>query len=186
MYVVGSMYVRKYFDERTRHDVVEIVNNIKMSVEEAISKADWMSENVKEKAMKKLKMMKQFVAYSDEFLDRTTVDELHGGIVAKNVSFFANVLNIYKFWRRNYYSNLHKPIDPSSWMEHRDVAVVNAFYDRSMNYMDLPAGILQVIYFYVTIIIPQLFSWINFFDHFKVLIEKSGKLKLNLACESDP
>ena len=112
-----------------------------------MKKIDWMEDGVKERARKKLSEMDQFIAYSDEFLEKEKVDELHSGLNVTETDFFANSLDIYKFWRRSEYNRLRLKIDRRSWIEHSYVALVNALYYPENNYMEFPAGILQG-YFY--------------------------------------
>lgn len=144
IFIAGSMYVRKYFDGASKNDIIEMANNIKRSFEDIISNSDWMSKEVKDRAKKKLFMMQQFIAYPDEFLDREKIDKLHEGIEVTQDQFFNNVLKLQKFWKKVYFSKLHDVIDPTSWMEHPLIAMVNAFYYPTNNYIEFPAGILQV------------------------------------------
>ncbi len=46
------------------------------------------------------------------------------------------------------YSLLRQKIDPTHWESHSTVALVNAFYNPSINSMEFPAGILQVNIFF--------------------------------------
>ncbi len=55
---------------------------IRRSFEDDILKnLDWMDDNVKERARKKLKLMDEFIAYSEEYLDKEKIDEMHKGIL---------------------------------------------------------------------------------------------------------
>jgi len=60
--------------------MVDITGYIRRSFENVILKnLDWMDETVKERAQKKLKLMDEFIAYSDEYLDKEKIDEMHKG-----------------------------------------------------------------------------------------------------------
>jgi hypothetical protein len=54
---------------------------------------------VKERAKKKLSEMEQFIAYSDEFLERDKLDELHRGIEISDKDLFGNTLNLLRYQR---------------------------------------------------------------------------------------
>ena len=148
IYVASSMYVKKYFKPEAKKEMVELTDYIRRAFEDdVLKKIDWMEDGVKERARKKLSEMDQFIAYSDEFLEKEKVDELHSGLNVTETDFFANSLDIYKFWRRSEYNRLRLKIDRRSWIEHSYVALVNALYYPENNYMEFPAGILQG-YFY--------------------------------------
>lgn len=144
IYVASSMYARKYFDSESKNEVAEIANNIRWAFEVIIQDIDWMSKKVKERAMKKLFMMQQYIGFMDEYLDKEKIDGLHQGIEVTTEKFFDNVINLYKFWRASDYRKLRIKIDPTSWKEHYLIAIVNAFYYLTNNYMVFPAGFLQV------------------------------------------
>ena len=105
IYVASSMYVKKYFKPEAKKEMIELTDYIRKSFEDIVLPGiDWMDETVKEKAKKKLGEMDQFIAYSDEFLNKEKVDELHHGLEISETDFFGNALNLFKFWRKFDYS----------------------------------------------------------------------------------
>lgn len=72
---------------------------------------------------------------------------MHKNITISRTDYLENALNIIKFWRVFYYNKLREKIDSSSWLEHSDVSVVNAFYSSDANNIEFPAGILQGVFF---------------------------------------
>ena len=144
IYVASSMFVKKYFKPEAKKEMIELTNYIRRSFEEEIlQNIEWMDEKVKEKAKKKLAEMDQFIAYSDEFLEKDKIDGLHDGIQVSNSDLFGNALNLFKFWRAFDFNRLRNKIDRKSWIEHNFIALVNALYYPENNYMEFPAGILQ-------------------------------------------
>ena len=51
--------------------------------------------------------------------------------------------------RTFHYRHFREKINPKSWMYHKHVAVANAFYTPSQNFMEFPAGILQGVFFHL-------------------------------------
>ena len=138
------MYVKQYFKPEAKKEMLELTDNIRKSFEDVVlQNIDWMNDQVKERAKKKLSSMDQFIAYSDEFLDREKVDGLHKGLQISPKDLFGNAINLNKFWKKFYFSRLREKIDRTSWIEHNYIALVNAFYYPENNYMEFPAGILQ-------------------------------------------
>jgi len=139
------MYVRKHFKPEAKRELEEIVRYLRRSFKDIILKGiDWMPDEVKKRAEVKLEAMGQYIAYDDEYTNRTLVNELHDGLKISTDDFYGNVLHLKKFWRLDGYNKLRKQVDSSSWLEHYLVAMVNAYYDGSTNFMGFPAGILQV------------------------------------------
>ena len=145
IYVASSMFVKKYFKPEAKKEMLELTNYLRRSFEEEIlQNINWMSEKVKDRAKKKLAEMDQFIAYSDEFLEKDKIDGLHQGIQISETDLFGNALNLLKFWRTFDFKNrLRNKVDRKSWLEHKFIALVNAFYSGYNNYIEFPAGILQ-------------------------------------------
>lgn len=147
-FVAGSMYARKYFKQEAKKLMVDMTNYIRKAFKEDILEhLDWMDEDTKARAEKKLEKMDQFIAYSDEFLDKEKVDGLHRGIEIADDEYLENTLRLIRFWRKFYYNELRDKVDPTLWTEHGLVTVVNAFYNPGQNNFEFPAGILQGAFF---------------------------------------
>ena len=71
------------------------------------------------------------------------MDGLHKDLKVTPTDYLENTLNIIKFWRMFYYNRLKDKIDPTSWLEHSGVTLVNAIYDGNLNTIEFPAGVLQ-------------------------------------------
>jgi predicted metalloendopeptidase len=147
-FVAGSMYARRYFKAEAKVAMVEMTSYIRTAFKEDILvNLDWMDATTKKRAETKLEKMDQFIAYSDEFLVKEKVDDLHKTVTVEVDDYLGNTLNLIKFWRRFYYNQLRDKINPKSWLEHSLVSVVNAFYNPGQNNMEFPAGILQGVFF---------------------------------------
>ena len=78
---VGSMYAREYFPIEKKNDAVKQVQYIRKAFEFLAPHITWMDEETKSNALEKLRAMGQFIAYPDEFLDRSTMDDYYKGVV---------------------------------------------------------------------------------------------------------
>jgi membrane metallo-endopeptidase-like protein 1 len=148
IYVASSMYVKKYFKPEAKKEMIELSDYIRKSFEDTVlPNIDWMDERVKERAKKKLAEMEQFIAYSDEFLDKDKVDNLHKGLVISPTDLVGNAINLYKFWRKFERSRLREKIDRRSWLEHSYVALVNF---RILSFIPKRLSVLIIkIFFYI-------------------------------------
>ena len=78
---VGSMYAREYFPIEKKNDAVKQVQYIRKAFEFLAPHITWMDEETKSNALEKLRAMGQFIAYPDEFLDRSTMDDYYKGVL---------------------------------------------------------------------------------------------------------
>ena len=76
---VGSMYARKYFDTHEKLPVTQIFEYLRRSFHQMLEVTEWMGDEAKEMARKKLKSMKQNIAYPDEMLNQTIMDQYYEG-----------------------------------------------------------------------------------------------------------
>lgn len=142
--VAGSMYVRHYFKPEEKKVVETMISYIRAAFDGMLDKVDWMDEITREKAKKKLKNMDQFIAYPDEVLDESIIEEFYGPLDAMSPeTYLQNDLKLNKFSTARALKQLREKIDTKHWTEHYVVALVNAFYNPDVNSIEFPAGILQ-------------------------------------------
>ena len=144
---VGSMYVREYFTQEQKNVALEIVENIKREYKVMFSDIDWMDVLTWERALEKIDNMNSFVAYADEVLDNDLINQYYEGLQLNSESFLENILELRRFMFSSTVREIRNPIDKSSWKQHGGAAVVNAFYSRQRNWISIPAGILDGIFF---------------------------------------
>ena len=142
----GSMYARKYFKKEEKTAVEDMIGYLRKAFAQIVRNLDWMDDETKVEALKKLDKMDQYIAYPNEVLDQTTIDEYYKELVVTN-DFFENELNQNKFSDKKSILRLREKYDPKHWTNHDDVAVVNAFYSSGTNSIKFPAGILQDLFF---------------------------------------
>ena len=157
IYAVSSMYARHIFDIKAKKEVVDMSNYLRKAFSKMLDDITWMDDETKIEARKKLEKMRQFIAYPDEFLDKEKVDEIYSKLDMDEDSYLENVLKLSKFFTKYYALQLREIVDPDDWREHRYVALVNAFYNPTLNNFEFPAGILQGTFFH-----PDVPKYLNY------------------------
>ena len=142
-YAVGSLYARHVFDLEAKKQVDDMTNYIRKSFNVILQEIDWMDDETKTEAFKKLDDMHQTLAYPEEYLDQEKVDDIHKGLVMKENDYLGNVLKLSIHFKKLKVVKLREPVDPYDWKDFLGVAVLNAFFNGDFNKMDFPAGILQ-------------------------------------------
>ena len=141
------MYVRSYFKPEDKKMMENMIKYIREAFNIILNDLDWMDDETKKKALKKLKAMTQYIAYPDELLDPKELNSRYGGMKINRGLYYENALDAARFWRRLQFQELRQKIDPTHWTQHQTSAVVNAFYNPETNSMEFPAGILQGVFF---------------------------------------
>lgn len=136
---VGQLYVKKYFPEENKRYMVNLVENLRKSLSKHISALDWMSDATKARALEKLTALKVKIGYPDKWKDYS---ELH---IDKEKSYLDNVLEASRWFTRDNYSKMDKPVDREEWF--MTPQTVNAYYSPLTNEICFPAGILQPPFF---------------------------------------
>lgn len=92
---VSSMYVREYFyDERIKHDIGEMVIEIRHEFEKLLLKNDWMDAETKEEALKKLHSMSSNIAYPKELLNNSLIEEYYRDLQLNETNYLQSAINI--------------------------------------------------------------------------------------------
>jgi putative endopeptidase len=133
--VLGQIFVKEYFPEKTKERYVKLVEEMRTSFKEHIEKLDWMSPETKEKAYYKLSKVNPKVGYPDKWKNFSTL-EINRGPYA------LNVLRANEWWHNFSAAKLGKPVDRTEW----DITpqTYNAYYNPSNNEIVLPAGIFTI------------------------------------------
>ncbi len=127
--LIGQVYVAEYLPRGTKAKLLEIGNAIKAVYAERIKKLDWMSDETKTKALKKLDAIIMKVGYPDSWKDLSIM-------AIDRSSFVHNVMNANR-WRFNYMiAKYGKPVDRTEW--DMEPQTYNAYYNPSNNEIVVP------------------------------------------------
>lgn len=136
---VGQMYVKKYFPEENKQKMLEIVNQLQKSLGEHIAALDWMSDETKEYAEKKLSSFTVKIGYPDKWKDYSSLT------VDPKLSYYDNLRSANAWYVADNLSKLGQKTDKSEWG--MTPQTVNAYYNPTTNEICFPAAILQPPFF---------------------------------------
>ena len=137
----GSLFVRKYFDENSKYDTITLVHELQQSFREILNETDWIDDQTKRLAEKKVNAMSLKIGYPDFILSHHKLDEKYAELLIHPEKYFENTLNVLQFLSREEQKKVGQPVNKTLWQTYP--AIVNAFYSRSKNQIMFPAGILQ-------------------------------------------
>lgn len=136
--LLGQLYVEKYFTPAAKQYMVGLVNNLKEVLGDRIKRLEWMSDETKTRALKKLSTFSVKIGYTDKW-------ETYSGLVIERNDYFGNLRRIGQ-WRYNFnLGQLGKPVDKTRFG--MTPPTVNASYSPNKNEITFPAGILQSPFF---------------------------------------
>ena len=136
---VGEMYVAKYFPEKDKQKMLQIVKNIQKGLSEHVAALDWMSEETKARAQEKLSSFIIKIGYPDKWKDYSTLE------IDAQKSYYQNLREASLWSMRDNLSKLGRPVDKTEWG--MTPQTVNAYYNPTTNEICFPAGILQPPFF---------------------------------------
>ncbi|XP_047105420.1 neprilysin-2-like [Schistocerca piceifrons] len=143
---VGAIYVRRYFNKAAKEAALEMVGDIRREFLRTLRQLDWMDEGTRKKALEKAKSMVAHIAYPDELLDDRKLDHFYEKLEINPTLYLESMLNVTKFLTNYTFSQLRQPINKTEWIIHKTTDV-NAAYDPAENSIEIPAGILQGVFF---------------------------------------
>lgn len=130
---VGSLYVRRYFDQTKKLRMVKIVQDLHRTFERMLKEVDWMDETTKAAALDKLRHMTPLIAYPDELLDDDKLSEHYKGFDVDPDSLIKTELNYNRYALKKAVELLNEPVKRFDWTNFGTAAEVNAFYSPSTN-----------------------------------------------------
>ncbi len=136
---VGQMYVKKYFPESYKNQVLDLVHQLQISLGQHIDSLEWMSDETKAYAREKLAAFTVKIGYPDKWKDYSTLT------VDPELSYLDNLLAANAWYVQDNLSKLGKETDRSEWG--MTPQTVNAYYNPTTNEICFPAAILQPPFF---------------------------------------
>jgi putative endopeptidase len=136
--LVAQEYVKVAFTPESKKRVNEMVDNLRESFRDRISKLDWMSATTKTKALEKLNSFTRKLGYPDKWTDMSQLR-------VSSESYIDNYFNSSEFWFKYNLNKLGKPVDKDEW--EMLPQTVNAYYNPVNNEIVFPAAIMQPPFF---------------------------------------
>ncbi len=136
--LLGKAFVEKHYSMAAQESINELVDNLLAVFQERISNLDWMSDETKEQALKKLNSIGRKLGFPEKWTDFSALkfspEDYIGNI---------NKAEAYSF--RENLAKLKQPVNKDEWG--MPAHMVNAYYHPLLNEIAFPAGIMQPPFF---------------------------------------
>ena len=132
---VGEIYVAKYFPEKDKVRMLDMVKNLQTALGQHIAALDWMSDATKAKAQEKLAAFTVKIGYPDKWKDYSTLT------IDPSESYWQNIKAASLWGTLDNLRKFGKPVDKDEWL--MSPQTVNAYYNPTTNEICFPAAILQ-------------------------------------------
>ncbi|HMK87939.1 MAG TPA: M13 family metallopeptidase [Steroidobacteraceae bacterium] len=140
-FAIGQLYVARKFSPSAKEAVTAMVSRIRDALSQDLQSLAWMSPATRAAAQRKLDLMELHIGYPDRWRDYSALPIDRGPYVL-------NVMRANEFEQRRQLAKIGQPVDRSEW--YMTPQTVNAYYNPTLNSLNLPAGILQPPYFDVS------------------------------------
>ncbi len=137
-FAIGKLYVERYFPPAAKEQVLDILHTIRETLQHDLQTLTWMTTLTRQAALEKLALIEERVGYPDKWWD-------YSNLKVDRSPYVVNIIRGNRFLIKRDLSKIAKPIDHSEWA--MTPQTINAYYDPSMNNINLPAGILQPPFF---------------------------------------
>ncbi|SFT71678.1 M13 family metallopeptidase [Arthrobacter sp. ov118] len=135
---VGQIYVARHFPDGHKARMQTLVANLIEAYRESITGLEWMGEETKLEALKKLDSFRAKIGFPDKWIDYSAVevdpDDLLG-----------NVERAHSADVDRHLDEVGKPVDREKWL--MTPQTVNAYYHPLLNEIVFPAAMLQPPFF---------------------------------------
>lgn len=135
---MGEIWVSRHFPPENKAMMDELVHSLLEAYHQALSTCDWMGEETRAAALKKLSTFTPKIGYPDRWID-------YSPLKVESLSLVDTVEAATRFHVQRRWDKLGGPVDRSEW--HMTPQTVNAYYDPTMNEIVFPAAILQAPFF---------------------------------------
>ena len=137
-FAIGKLYVEKYVPPQAKEQVQAILKTIRDVLHTDLKTLSWMTPATRTAALKKLDLMEGRVGYPSKWRDYSDLSIDRGPYVL-------NVLRSNQFLVKRELDKIGKPVDKTEWA--MTPQTINAYYDPSMNNINMTAGIMQSPFF---------------------------------------
>lgn len=140
---IGRIYVDEYFKPEARERAFDMVNKIVAAFEQRIETLDWMTDQTKKQALKKLETLNIKVGYPDKWKDYSEV-----AVKSRkdSGSYLENVMTVSRWKFKQSIDKINQRTDKAEWF--MAPQTVNAYYSPVLNEIAVTAGMLQPPFFY--------------------------------------
>lgn len=135
---IGKVYVAETFPPEAKASAEEMVGNLMKAFDARIRNLEWMSEETKEQALKKLNNLTVKIGYPNKWRDYSSLEVKSTG---ESYSYFENMENAWRWQFQENIKEIGEPVDKERWG--MNPQTVNAYFNPLNNEIVFPAAILQ-------------------------------------------
>jgi putative endopeptidase len=135
---VGEEYVARHFPPRAKEMMDDLVANLIAAYRTSIESLDWMTEDTKQRAYRKLETFRPKIGYPEKFRDYSALE-------VSPTDLLGNARAASAFETDRQLRKIGSPVDKDEWLMLPQT--VNAYYNPGTNEICFPAGILQKPFF---------------------------------------
>ncbi|NOT48775.1 MAG: M13 family metallopeptidase, partial [Acidobacteria bacterium] len=135
---LGMEFVKTNFTPKAKARMDELINNLFAALKDRVTGLEWMSDETKVQAQRKLSTFKRKIGYPDNLRG-------YKGLSIDGKSYAGNIIRSRAFQVKRNVDDIGKPVDRSRWGF--TPPTVNASYSGVNNDITFPAGILQPPFF---------------------------------------
>ncbi|EPL9568304.1 M13 family metallopeptidase [Providencia rettgeri] len=135
---LGQIYVEKYFDPQSKEKIKDLVSYVRGTFNSRLKDNDWMDENTRQEALKKLEQFTVKVGYPDQWNDFSRIN-------LKPDSLLDNYKQVVAWSYNDMLSKMGQPVRKWEWG--MTPQTVNAYFNPVQNEIVFPAAILQAPFF---------------------------------------
>lgn len=135
---LGRLFVAEHFSPEAKDKINSMVDDLLAVYRGRIKGLDWMTDETKEQALKKLEAIGRKLGYPDEWKDLSGID-------LRKDDYLYNIDQCAKYETQENLAKLNEPVDKDEWG--MPPHMVNAYYHPLLNEIAFPAGIMQYPFF---------------------------------------
>jgi len=146
---LSKFFVDEAFSPRAKQYGDQIIDDIKDSFVDLLREAEWMEQDVRDIAEKKVAAIDKKIGYpvsNPDILDAKALEEYYALLKISDKKYFQNGLHAAQFEISMDWAKLGKPTRHDEWG--MSAPTVNAYYNPAGNEIVFPAGIMQGPVFY--------------------------------------
>ena len=128
---VGKLYVERHFPPASKAMMDDLVANLIEAYRQSITALDWMTDETKQRAFRKLETFRPKIGYPEKFRDYSSID-------VRPDDLWHNAKAAAAFEHDRQLAKIGAPVDRDEWF--MTPQTVNAYYNPGTNEICFPAG----------------------------------------------
>ncbi|XP_048241765.1 endothelin-converting enzyme 1-like [Haliotis rufescens] len=138
---MSALFVKDHFSDANKDKSAEIVNYLRTALVDSLTSNQWMDENTRNIAKKKITDSIYKMGYPDYMMSDDKLDQMYMALKIDRYDYFANRMSMNKFYKIDWNRRLKHGTDTTEWT-YNTYSVIAEYYNPWKE-MIVPAGLLQ-------------------------------------------